>query len=88
MLDTRYVHLHEALGLGALWLHPKRLPKPRRRPSKSSLHPPCGTTRRLSAMHIPNPNRSPNPPHNQRPNSPNAAIFHGPNRPAPRACWF
>ena len=21
MLDTRYVHLHEALGLGALWLH-------------------------------------------------------------------
>ena len=21
MLDTRYVYLHEALGLGALWLH-------------------------------------------------------------------
>ena len=37
MLDTRYVHLHEALGLGALWLH---------KTSKSSLHPPCRKTRR------------------------------------------
>ena len=69
-------------------LHPKRLPKPRRRPFKSSLHRPFGTTRRLSATHTPNPNHSPNPPHNQRPNLPNAAIFHGPNRLALRACWY
>ena len=50
MLDTRYVHLHEALGLGALWLH-KMLAAIQLSPQ--DVH--CSTWLKQSAHFNPNP---------------------------------